>query len=97
MSEHEITPEMMDDASTRALFGDTEPGKSELAASSCSVQRIHKLECALREIETWARNSDLFPTNREALERIARHAVTAIESKPNTKLTDANEGHQHGN
>jgi hypothetical protein len=37
MSEHETTPEMMDDASTRALFGDTEPGKSELAGSSCSV------------------------------------------------------------
>jgi hypothetical protein len=36
MSEHEITPEMMDDASTRALFGDTETGKSELAGSSCS-------------------------------------------------------------
>jgi hypothetical protein len=62
MSEHEITPEMMDDASTRALFGDTEPGKSELAASSCSLDRL------VMPLERWKAlmaNDDLGLTTEE--------------------------------
>lgn len=43
--------------------------------------RIHKLECALREIEIWAKNPELFENSEEALGRISYHAAHSIDNQ----------------